>query len=67
MLCPKCKVEMAAKRIYYKISLVNEQPQLILIHEMTCRNEKCKNYEKVVKEVETPIDAVIDNGTETTE
>ena len=58
MQCPLCKVEMAITKATHIAEGDNsaETPTKIFMqHELSCRNKKCTNYNKVVQVVKNPL------------
>ena len=58
MKCPLCQVEM---RIFRSRNVVENddtpdvQTKLFILQDMSCRNENCENYEKIVLTVKTEL------------
>ncbi len=58
MKCPLCNVEMAitkSKTIAEGDNSPDEATKLFMEHELSCRNKKCTNYNKVVQVIKNPL------------
>lgn len=54
MLCPICKVEMSIKGRHNVLKTDTDgKPHLFLQLDLSCRNKKCANYDKIVETSET--------------
>ena len=54
MLCPLCKVEMKISGRHNVLKTdENGTPHLILQLDLSCRNKKCANHDKVVETSES--------------
>mgnify|MGYP003327341823 CR=1 FL=1 len=60
MKCPLCNTEMRIKSSEY----VKNKGELFNRMVFTCRNKKCKNYQKDVKTTYTPLKVVEDSNAE---
>lgn len=58
MKCPLCDLEMVIKEKHRKIEnddTPDKETKVYIIHDMTCRNRKCNNYNKVVEQVKDEV------------
>ena len=58
MKCPLCKVEMIishSRNVVENDDTPDEKTKLFIEQDMSCRNEQCANYEKVVETVKTEL------------
>ncbi len=57
MKCPLCELEMRMKRTRNIVEIIDDTPHLYREMEITCVNDKCQNYEKIVETIreEQPI------------
>ena len=58
MKCPQCDIEMMIKKTYTEVegdTSPDTVTKVFNVQDMTCRNPKCENFEKVVKTVKNQI------------
>lgn len=56
MLCPKCSIEARISKSAYVI----RDNKLYIRFEYACRNKECSNYDKVIGEEESEVEAIVE-------
>lgn len=56
MLCPLCKIEARISKSAYVI----RDNKLYMRFEYSCRNKECSNYDKVIGEEESEVEAIVE-------
>ena len=51
MKCPLCQLELRISKSRNVVEMVDDTPHLYYVMDMSCMNEKCDNYEKVVNTI----------------
>ena len=56
MLCPLCSMEARISKSAYVI----RDNKLYIRFEYSCRNKECSNYDKVIGEEESEVEAIVE-------
>ena len=56
MLCPLCSIEARISKSTYVI----RDNKLFIRFEYSCRNKECSNYDKVIGEEESEVEAIVE-------
>lgn len=56
MLCPLCSIEARISKSAYVI----RENKLYIRFEYSCRNKECSNYDKVIGEEESEVEAIVE-------
>ena len=58
MLCPLCSIEARISKSAYVI----RDNKLYIRFEYSCRNKSCSNYDKVIGEEESEVEAIVEES-----
>ena len=58
MLCPLCSIEARISKSAYVI----RDNKLYIRFEYSCRNKECSNYDKVIGEEESEVEAIVEES-----